>query len=46
MIPTSPDFYARVVAHADAERRLPLPDQAGWEIFPFEAESRTFTCSY
>jgi diadenosine tetraphosphate (Ap4A) HIT family hydrolase len=39
VIPTSQDFYARVLAHADDERRLPVPDQAGWEIFPFESDS-------
>jgi hypothetical protein len=39
VIPTSTDFYARVLAHADDARRLPLPDQAGWEIFPFEGDS-------
>jgi hypothetical protein len=32
-------FYARVVAHADAEGRLPLPAQSMWEIFPFEHET-------
>ncbi len=33
----SPDeFYARCLAHADAEGRLPIPEQSMWEIFPFE----------
>ncbi len=35
---TPEDFYARCLAHADAEGRLPLPDQSGWDIFPFELE--------
>jgi diadenosine tetraphosphate (Ap4A) HIT family hydrolase len=39
VIPTSQDFYARVVEYADGARRLPVPDQAGWEIFPFEGDS-------
>jgi hypothetical protein len=39
VIPTSQDFYARVVAYADGARRLPVPDQAGGEIFPFEGDS-------
>ena len=38
-VPTAQDFYDRAVAAADAERRLPVPDQAGWDIFPFEHES-------
>ena len=29
-------FYERVLAYADAERRLPVPPQSMWEIFPFE----------
>jgi hypothetical protein len=33
--PTPQQFYERAVAAADAERRLPVPDQTGWEIFPF-----------
>jgi len=33
---TPEEFYALVLAHADADRRLSVPDQAGWEIFPFE----------
>ena len=32
-------FYARVRAFADAQGRLPMPDQAGWEIFPFEQDA-------
>lgn len=36
-MPYSPDeFYARALAHADDEGRLPLPEQSMWEIFPFE----------
>jgi hypothetical protein len=30
------EFYARVLAAADDERRLPPPDQAMRGIFPFE----------
>jgi len=33
---TPEEFYAQVLTRADADRRLPVPDQAGWEIFPFE----------
>ena len=33
------DFYQRALAAADAEGRLPVPAQAGWEIFPFEPDS-------
>ena len=36
---TAQGFYDRAVAAADAEGRLPVPDQAGWEIFPFAADS-------
>lgn len=36
---TPQEFHARAVAAADAEGRLPMPEQAGWEIFPFEPES-------
>jgi diadenosine tetraphosphate (Ap4A) HIT family hydrolase len=39
MTPTPQEFYDRAVATADAERRLPLPEQAMWEIFPFEPGS-------
>ena len=39
MTPT--EFYQRAVAAADAEGRLRLPDQAMWEIFPFEPGSLT-----
>jgi hypothetical protein len=35
---TPSDFYARVLAHADAEGRLPMPAQSMWEIFPFELD--------
>jgi diadenosine tetraphosphate (Ap4A) HIT family hydrolase len=30
-----------VLAHADPQRRLPMPDQSMWEIFPFEPDSLT-----
>jgi len=33
---TPEEFYAHVLTKADADGRLPLPAQAGWEIFPFE----------
>lgn len=36
---TPEEFYARAVAHADAEGRLPAPPQSEWDIFPFEVES-------
>ena len=36
---TPEEFYARALAHADAEGRLPMPQQSMWEIFPFEQES-------
>lgn len=32
------DFLDRVYAATDANGRLPLPDQAMWEIFPFEPD--------
>lgn len=34
------EFYARVLAATDAERRLPvaLEEMPGWDIFPFETE--------
>ena len=35
---TPEEFYTRARAHADAEGRLPMPDQSMWEIFPFEQE--------
>ncbi|MDQ1712684.1 MAG: hypothetical protein QOE45_2134 [Frankiaceae bacterium] len=35
---TPEEFYARAVAHADGERRLPMPAQSMWEIFPFELD--------
>ncbi len=37
-MPTAQDFYDRAVAAADPERRLGVPDQRGWAIFPFEQE--------
>ncbi len=39
MTETPHEFYDRVIAHADAEGRLPLPAQSMWEIFPFEPGS-------
>lgn len=39
-VPYTPEeFYARCLAHADADGRLPLPAQSMWEIFPFEHET-------
>lgn len=35
---TPEEFYARALAHADGESRLPLPEQSMWEIFPFELD--------
>lgn len=35
---TPEEQYARIRAHADRDGRLPLPEQAMWEIFPFEPE--------
>jgi diadenosine tetraphosphate (Ap4A) HIT family hydrolase len=37
--PTPQDFHARAVAHADADGRLPVPEQSMWDIFPFEPDS-------
>ena len=34
--PTAEAFHRRVRAHATADGRLPVPAQAGWEVFPFE----------
>jgi diadenosine tetraphosphate (Ap4A) HIT family hydrolase len=38
---TAHEFYARVLAFADAEGRLPVADDqmAGWDIFPYEVDS-------
>jgi diadenosine tetraphosphate (Ap4A) HIT family hydrolase len=36
---TPDEFYAHALTAADADGRLPVPGQAGWEIFPFEAGS-------
>ncbi|MBA2768080.1 MAG: hypothetical protein H0U35_02905 [Sporichthyaceae bacterium] len=39
-MPETPEqFYARVLAQADEQGRLPIPEQAMWEIFPFEPGS-------
>lgn len=32
------EFYERCLAHADADGRLPVPEQSMWEIFPFEVD--------
>jgi hypothetical protein len=38
-VPLTPqEFYDRARAHADAEGRLPMPEQSMWEIFPFETD--------
>jgi len=37
--PTPEQFADRVRRAADDQGRLPLPPQAGWEIFPFTPES-------
>jgi len=34
------ELYARALAAADAEGRLPLPPLDEWETFPFEGEIR------
>jgi hypothetical protein len=36
---TAEEFYARVRAHAGEDGRLPVPEQAAWDVFPFEQES-------
>ena len=38
-VPTPEQFHERAVAHADDTGRLSVPEQAWWEIFPFEPES-------
>ncbi|HEU0130753.1 MAG TPA: hypothetical protein VFQ85_07160 [Mycobacteriales bacterium] len=38
-MPLTPgEFYANALAHAGEAGRLPLPEQAMWEIFPFEPD--------
>lgn len=38
-MPLTPDeFYARAMAEADADGRLPLSRMTGWEVFPFEPD--------
>ena len=32
-------MHAERIGAFVVEQRLPVPDQAGWEIFPFEADS-------
>ena len=36
---TPQEYYARAMASADGEGRLPVPPQSMWEIFPFEHEA-------
>lgn len=38
-VPTPQQFHDRVLAQADPEGRLQVPEQAWWEIFPFEPDS-------
>ena len=38
-VPTPQEFRDRVVAQAGPEGRLRVPEQAWWEIFPFEPDS-------
>jgi len=38
-VPTPQQFHDRVLAQADPQRRLQVPEQAWWEIFPFEPDS-------
>jgi hypothetical protein len=37
---TAEEIYARALLAADAEGRLPMPDVAEWETFPFEGDIR------
>ena len=37
--PTPQEFHARVLGLADPHGRLRVPEQAWWEIFPFEPDS-------
>ncbi|HET9946288.1 MAG TPA: hypothetical protein VFR56_11610 [Actinomycetes bacterium] len=38
-VPTPQEFHDRVLAHAGPQGRLQVPEQAWWEIFPFEPDS-------
>ena len=38
MVMSPEEFYARAIAAADEEGRLPLSRMAGWEVFPFEQD--------
>lgn len=38
MAESAADLYARVVAQVGEGRRLPLPDAAAWDTFPWEVE--------
>jgi len=38
-VPTPQEFHDRLLAHADPQRRLRMPEQAWWDIFPFEPDS-------
>src|SRR6476469_2901875 len=41
-MPLSPEeFYARAVAAADDDQRLPLSRMTGWDISPFEEDGLT-----
>lgn len=40
---TPDDYYAHVLAAADADGRLALPDDLGWDILPFEPAGLTVT---
>ena len=35
---TPDEYYAHIRSAADAEGRLPVPVEAGWDIFPFEPD--------
>ena len=38
-VPTPQEFSDRVLATADPQGRLRVPEQAWWEVFPFEPDS-------
>ena len=40
-LPTPQEFHDRALAHADPQRRLTMPGQSMWEIFPFEPDPLT-----
>jgi hypothetical protein len=37
---TAAELYARALAAADDDARLPMPPVAEWETFPFEGDIR------